>query len=259
MTGRPQFYTHAERMKRVEEIAAQLRAHFGPRLLALGLYGSVARGTDGPYSDIELYAIVQGEGVDYAYEWSAGPWKAEVDVHSSDTLLAWAAELDGLWSLTHKSVLSVQPLHDPQGIFPQMAAAAMDHSDAEVDAALAECIVGDVYELVGKVRNAVVARRTASLALFTVELVRYAAGLVGLAQRHLYPSAAEMLEDSLRLPDLPEGYPALCRLVITGRLDDPQEILARVDAYWAGVEAWAAQRGLVLETTLEALLSNSRE
>jgi kanamycin nucleotidyltransferase len=257
MTSGPQFYTHAERMKRVEEIAGQLRAHFGPQLLALGLYGSVARGTDGPYSDIELYAIIQGEGVDYAYEWSAGPWKAEVDVHSPDTLLAWAAELDGLWSLTHKSALTVQLLEDPQGIFARMAAVATQHSDEEIAAALAECIVGELYELVGKVRNAVAERRTASLALFTVELTRYAAGVVGLAQRHLYPSAAEMLEDSLRLPDPPEGYPALCRLVISGRLDDPQEILARVDAYWAGVEAWAVRRGLVIETTLETLLKNS--
>jgi kanamycin nucleotidyltransferase len=238
----------------VEEIAAQLRQHFGSQLLALGLYGSVARGTDGPYSDIELYCIVQGEGIDYAYEWSTGPWKVEVDVHSPDTLLAWASELDGMWSLTHKSALTVQPLEDPQGIFAQMARIAMAHSDQEIDAALAECIVGDVYELVGKIRNAVAQGKNSGLALFTVELARYAAGVVGLAQRHLYPSAAEMLDVSLSLPDLPAGYPALCRLVISGRLDDPQEILARVDAFWVGAEAWAQRRGLVIETTLENLL-----
>ena len=91
MTGGPQFYIHQERIQRVNEIAAQLRGHFGARLLALGLYGSVARGTDGPYSDIELFCIIQGEGVDYAFEWSTGPWKAEVDVYSPDTLGAGAS------------------------------------------------------------------------------------------------------------------------------------------------------------------------
>lgn len=254
MAGGPQFYTHQERLKRVEEIASQLKAHFGERLLALGLYGSVARGTDGPYSDIELYCIIEGEGIDYAFEWSTGPWKAEVDVHSPDTLLAWAAELDGMWSLTHKSGLTVQPLEDPLGIFTRMAAAVMDHTDEEIDAALTECIVGELYELVGKIRNAVAQDKNASLALFCVELIRYAAGVVGLAQRHLYPSAVEMLEDSLHLPDLPAGYAALCRLVISGRLDNPQEILARVDAYWIGMESWASQRGLAIETSLERLL-----
>ena len=258
MTGGPQFYIHQERIQRVNEIAAQLRGHFGARLLALGLYGSVARGTDGPYSDIELFCIIQGEGVDYAFEWSTGPWKAEVDVYSPDTLLAWASELDGMWSLTHKSALTVQPLEDPQGIFTQMARAATQHSDQEIAAALAECIVGELYELVGKIRNAVAQDKNSSLALFTVELVRYAAGVVGLAQRHLYPSAAEMLDDSLMLPDLPVGYLALCRLVISGRLDDPQEILARVDAFWAGVEAWATQRGLAIETSLGVLLQDSK-
>ena len=259
MTGGPGPFTHAERLRRLEEIAAQLRRHFGARLLALGLYGSVARGTDGPYSDIEMYCVIQGEGIDYAYEWSSGPWKAEVDVRSPDTLLAWAAELDGMWSLTHFAAVSVQPLEDPQGIFARMARAAMQHSDREIAAALAECIVGEIYELVGKIRNAVAQGKNASLALFTVELVRYAAGVVGLAQRHLYPSAAEMLDDSLMLPDLPAGYPALCRLVISGRLDDAQEILARVDTFWAGVEAWATQRGLAIETTLKALLGNCKD
>jgi kanamycin nucleotidyltransferase len=256
MTGGPQFYTHAERMKRVEDIAGQLRNHFGPRLLALGLYGSVARGTDGPFSDIELYCIIEGEGVDYAYEWSTGPWKAEVDVHSPDTLLAWAAELDGLWSLTHKAALTVQPLEDPQGIFARMAAVAMDHTPQEIEAALAECIVGELYELVGKIRNALTQRKTTSLPLFTVELARYAAGVVGLAQRHLYPSATDMLEDSLSLPGLPDGYAELCRLVISGRLDDPQQISVVVDVFWSGVEIWATRRGLVIETSLEALLKD---
>jgi len=222
--------------------------------LALGLYGSVARGADGPYSDIEMYCVLQGAGVDYAYEWSAGPWKAEVDVRSPDTLLAWARELEGMWSLTHKAAVSVLALEDPSGIFEQMAIAALEHSEAEFEQVLQDLIVGEVYELVGKVRNALEMGKTASLALFTAELGRYAAGLVGLAARHLYPSAAEMLADSLSLPDLPDGYIDLCQLVISGRLDESEHIGAVVDAFWAGTEVWARKRGLRIETSLREML-----
>jgi kanamycin nucleotidyltransferase len=254
MTAIPLAYTREQRWARLQEIAAQLRAHYGPRLLALGVYGSVARRADGPYSDIEMYCVIQGEGVDYAYEWTTGPWKAEVDVRSPDTLLAEAGELEGMWSLTHQAAVSVLPLEDPQGIFTQMAQAALDHTDEEYAQALSDLIVGEIYELVGKVRNALAQDKTASLALFTAELGRYAAGMVGLAARRLYPSASEMLADSLTLPDQPYGYAELCQLLISGKLDDPRQIGAIVDTFWEGTLAWARQRELRIETHLEELL-----
>ena len=48
----PQPFSHAERMARAEAIAAQFRAKFGKKVRAIGLYGSLARGSDGPHSDI---------------------------------------------------------------------------------------------------------------------------------------------------------------------------------------------------------------
>ena len=63
MSG-PQPYSHAERMTRAKEIAAQFRAKFD--VLAIGLYGSLARGTDGPYSDIEMHCVLWGSG---AFPW----------------------------------------------------------------------------------------------------------------------------------------------------------------------------------------------
>lgn len=51
MTGGPQPIKRTERMALVQEIADRLLAVYQECVHAIGLYGSTARDTDGPYSD----------------------------------------------------------------------------------------------------------------------------------------------------------------------------------------------------------------
>ena len=64
----PQPQTHSDRLDNMQRIAAALQAHYGARLLALGVYGSMARGSDGPFSDIEMHCILHGQGVETSFE-----------------------------------------------------------------------------------------------------------------------------------------------------------------------------------------------
>jgi len=113
MPSGPKPIDRTRRLELAREIAAQIRQHYGDHLLALGVYGSLARGTDGPYSDIEMHCVVRGSGVDKCHEWSAGPWKAEVNVYSEDVVLQWASTVDGDWSLTHGACVKVVAMVDP--------------------------------------------------------------------------------------------------------------------------------------------------
>lgn len=92
-----------ERLQICQEIAAKLHKLYKEQVLAIGVYGSVSRGTDGPFSDIEMFCVIDdsSENVEFSYEWSAGPWKAEVNVISSVFLLEAAATIEGDWPLTH--------------------------------------------------------------------------------------------------------------------------------------------------------------
>ena len=251
----PQAYTHADRLARLEAIAARLRRHFGADLLALGLYGSLSRATDGPFSDIELHAVVNGATDQYAYEWSAGPWKAEVDVYSPEAFLDCAAELDEFWPITHGAYAHVTPLHDPRSIFPRAARAVFDHSAADFDRLMAEVLVGDLYEVIGKARNAIALERKSSLAGEAVDAARYAACLLGLAHRHLFTTGPAAFSESLRLPDPPAHFPAYLDLVLSGDLRDNRRVAAALDALWDGMEEWAARRGLRLHRGLDELLA----
>ena len=252
----PEAYTHTERMARAEAIAARFQAHYEEHLLAIGIYGSLGRGADGPYSDIEMHVIVSGEEIDRSYEWSEGPWKAEVDVYSPDVFLSKASELDDLWPITQGAFARVLPLHDPKRLFHRAAHAVFDHTLEEYNHLIREVLIGDLYEVIGKGRNALASGQTANLASEAVQSARYAACVIGLTNRHLYSTGPAVFPESIELPGRPDGYDTLAGLVTRGELSDTHAVLKAMDALWVGFEAWATERGLNLHIKLEALLSD---
>jgi kanamycin nucleotidyltransferase len=252
----PQPYTQAARRARVESICARLRLRFGGDLLALGLYGSLSRGTDGPYSDIEIHCVIAGSAVDTTYEWSEGPWKAEVDVYSPEVFLAAAAELDEFWPITHGAYAYVVPIQDDGGIFPRAARAVFDHSDEAFDALMREVLIGDLYEVVGKARNAVAQNRPFSLDGEAVDAARYAACLMGLARRKLFSTGPLVFSEAMQIPNRPAHFDDYLNLILNGDLRDNHRIAAALDALWDGMEVWARNRGLLLHRPFEELLDD---
>ncbi len=254
MPGGPQPLTHADRVAVTHELARQLQAHYGARIMALGVYGSLARQLDGPYSDIEMHCVLEGTGIDHTYEWCNGAWKAEIDVVSPDVLWENAATIEGDWPITHGSLAHVWPLYDPNAFFDQVRTVTLSQPGSAFRQAIYHLIVDDLYELIGKIRNAGHLGYHDALPMLLVELARVGACLGGLHHRHLYTTGARLWQESLTLPDRPEGYDEVCRLVQTGRLDDPPTLLAAAEAFWDGVETWAARQRFSLETTLSNLL-----
>ena len=66
MSTGPQPRSRAERLALAQEIFERVLALQGDRLLAVGLYGSTARGTDGPYSDLEMLCVLNTVDEDLA-------------------------------------------------------------------------------------------------------------------------------------------------------------------------------------------------
>lgn len=249
--------SHEQRLRLAHQLADALRDHYGEQMRALGIYGSLARGTDGPYSDIEMFCVVTGARRWRALEWSQGAWKAEIDVCSLDVLLQEAATLEGSWPITHGAFVHVLPIADPEGLFPLVRDAALSHTDEEFRAAATEVIVGEIYELIGKARNAVARLNQAPMAAYAVMLARHCACLLGLWHRHLYTSIADLWTESLELPQRPDGYDALCRQVMSGDLNEMQALADAIDRLWDGIERWAQARQLPIERDLAQLLAEA--
>ncbi|NEW09701.1 ANT(4')-I family aminoglycoside nucleotidyltransferase [Paenibacillus sp. SYP-B3998] len=242
--------TRNERLQTCHEIASRLREVYRERILAIGVYGSVSRGTDGPFSDIEMFCVLNksSESVDFSYEWSAGPWKAEVDVCSADILLNSASTVEGRWPLTHGPFFSQLSLYDPKGFFQKLKEAALAPTKEDFRHAINEVLVGEVYELIGKLRNVSLNGPHTYLPYLAMEFAQYGAMLVGLHNQRLFSTGSMVLPESLELPSRPEGFDNVVRMVMSGELAEPSKIVAACENYWNGLVNWAAEHDYVIST-----------
>lgn len=95
----PRKLTRKERMKIAYTIADQVLVKYGSNVKAIGIYGSVARKTDGPFSDIEIKCILNSLEERYSYEWTSGDWKSEVNIDSVKDILEDATTIEEDWPL----------------------------------------------------------------------------------------------------------------------------------------------------------------
>ena len=118
---------------------------FPPGGVAIGLYGSLAREEDGPFSDIEMFGVLQANQYEQRYEWCTAAWKAEVDIYGKQTLREQAARVDGRWPLTHSAFQTVLPLYDPEHFFAEICTIAQASPEPLFRAAIENLLVDDVF------------------------------------------------------------------------------------------------------------------
>lgn len=244
----PRARTREERLETVRRIFERVMQLHGEDVLAAGLYGSLARSNDGPFSDVEIMVVLRSAGVRDNAEWCAGDWKAEVNFRGRDVALDRASELDGEWSVSHGKFIDMQPLYDPKNFLSQLRERVFAHADGEIREAMREVIIGDMCELVGKWRNQQAASQFDYVPAIAFKLAEQCAWVIGLANRHLYATGATLRAESLALLDRPAGYDALCNAVMRGELSDAQHVIALCEACWAGAAAWAEAKGIALVT-----------
>lgn len=247
----PQPITHEQRMRLAHKIADRLMVKYGASVKAIGLYGSLARHEDGPFSDIEMFCVLRETTEAHNYEWCAGPWKAEVNVRDEASLREEASELDGSWARTRGAFVRILPLLDPDDYFAALKQLTISHPPEAFRATIEEVLIGDIYELIGKIRNAHFRKHYHALPTLAVELTKRTAYALGLEHRHLYETSSNVLSEALALPDPPDGFHALAHLVMNGNLQDAATVFAMCDTLWAGLVQWAEQRGYRLVSAQE--------
>ena len=247
MPGGPQPVEREQRLNLAREIATRATEVRGKNMLAIGLYGSTARGIDGPYSDIEILCVLDTSDEDYDYEWVHDPWKAEINFLSKNVLLVKAAEVDERWPLTHGAFCNVLAFHDPHNFFTTLRDVVLSQPQERFTAAIRGCIIFELYEMMGKLRNAHHSHNTAYFPSIALHMTTNGAYIIGLLNRYQYTTASRILQESLTLPDRPSGYDELCHLVMSGDLRDPQQIYDLCETFWSGVEQWASDKGISFE------------
>ncbi|BAZ06599.1 nucleotidyltransferase domain-containing protein [Calothrix sp. NIES-3974] len=76
-----------DRLNLADQIIQRILTLKEKQVIAIGLYGSLARGTDQLYSDIEIKCILNTEEEDYSWEWIEDGCKIEINFESEDVIL----------------------------------------------------------------------------------------------------------------------------------------------------------------------------
>jgi kanamycin nucleotidyltransferase len=119
-----------QRLVVVDLIVARLLEAHRDHVVAIGLYGSTGRGADAPYSDIEMFCVIDRPGEDRRYEWIHGDGKAEVELFGEDVIRRKAAMVDEGWSVTHAEFAYPRRLRGDERFFSDLRALVFAHPDS---------------------------------------------------------------------------------------------------------------------------------
>jgi len=243
----PATASHEQRIARAHAITQNVVERYGANVIAVGVYGSTARETDEPYSDLEIVVVlheaVEPRNLEYYFE----GWKNEVNFVTPDDLLAEVYEVDIDWPLRGGQFIGVLPLYDPTGYWLYLEEIAANIPVEVLTEALREAIVDEYLEHWAKFRNARLRGDDNFSRWAAWTLVWDAVRIVGLANRVYYPSRARAVPLSLTLPLQPEGYAAFVSIFESGDLTDIAQLESLAGTLHAGLLEMAAEQGIVLQ------------
>jgi kanamycin nucleotidyltransferase len=179
-------------------------------------------------------------GCDRRLEWVFGKGKAEVELFGEDVIRQKSAELDETWPVTHAVFANPKRLKGQSAFFDELRRLAFDHTEAEFHEVIREIIVAELYEGLGKIRNAMLHGAYESLPRVTMRIAIMAELMIGLAHKHIYTAAGLATAESMNLIPRPANHDELCTMVARGELSNPNRISNVVERYWKSVIEWAA-------------------
>ena len=236
--------TREEKMKLVAQIKDRLLQLHGDAILAIGLYGSLAQGIDGPYSDIELRVITE-DGISLpGHEFIYPPFKIEIGMKQKHEAMRSAATVDDSWAIKAGASAHLQAIYDPDRLLDEIRTRPMQISDEAIRDVMREFMIWEPYETMGKIRNNKQAGNYGYLPLGAKDLAWQSAKLIGLANKTFYNTRARTYEESLQLPSRPSGYDELIELVMRGQLQDSELVYERCERLWTGLNEWYEEMGI---------------
>ena len=232
---------HKERLQLARDLCQRMADRF-PVLIG-GVYGSTARGTDTPWSDLELWFVVengcQAVGKHFLFQGIS----AHYDVYQENDLLRILTEPDGRWPFHIGILAELRVLYgDPERVAAWLLAGQNTPAErfyAHLEEHLPELVV----ESYGRIHSS--ARRddfpTAQFAVTEV-LFEMQNALCLLNQRWVTRDYDDGLMQVAKFPDIPTGYAEIVPAL--RQADDFDKILPLADRLVEGFLTLIADKGI---------------
>lgn len=222
---------NAIRLRIAARVIEQKRRELGSLFVAGACYGSVAHAAAMPESDVEVTIIV-ADGMEPGEEhFFVDGIMVECSVVPALLMLASASRVTWIWGLEADAYRYQVVLDDFGAFFEKVRAAAYNLPDSAFGKALSDNWWW-VYELKGKVVNAVQAGDRPRAIYTGWEFARAAAMRIALHERQPYESGRTLWRDVISRG---YGMQALTDALLSNDLDRMQ---AGVEAVWARTGGW---------------------
>ncbi|AQU79327.1 MULTISPECIES: kanamycin nucleotidyltransferase C-terminal domain-containing protein [Planococcus] len=236
--------TRSEKLEMIAVLKDRLLAAYGEQLLAIGVYGSIALETEGPYSDIEMHVVTKEyhsiEDLEFVYD----KFKIEIGFHDKQAFFEKAKKIDDAWAIKAGAFIHVLPVYDPTNLFEQVKCLPFEGLSSSAHRVMKEFMVGEPYETMAKIRNSYHSGNHNYIPLGANDLVWETAKLIGLANHTYYSTRAKTYEESVRMKSVPTGYRELVQFVMNGQLTDTETVYQLCESLWTGLNRWMESLGL---------------
>jgi kanamycin nucleotidyltransferase len=222
-------------MKLAQKICEEVKGVLRDDLRAFVIFASTAKRQDGPYSDLELLAVVSDEYEESACGFMRDGVYCEVYYVPYLVALKYAAKIDYDWPVSADQWHRMLPIYVKEGddcLGHIQTAAWQSLNRAEKFSYYSRDAMFPVQEDIGSLMNAWEQGVRSDIATNLFHFSRSVVHLLAFMNRHFYPSMRGAWEESKRFEKLPRDYTNLIE-TIHGERD------VALDArYMAALELW---------------------
>lgn len=199
-----------------EALLPKIKERFGESLVAIAVRGSTAKKTDGPYSDLELFAFItsmtNGERYGKLRKIVDG-LLIEIIWVTPENYIREVKEISRAWFGSGADYLF--PLYNKEKIDELNAFVPIDAEKKCLDQAAA--LWDHVQEAATKVLNASEAKNSSGMPLVMGDLFSNLLKMVSFFNAKPYTTFAQLIVESKQMSYRPEGFDELTNLVVDGK------------------------------------------
>jgi len=197
-------------MQLAGQMANRIRQQYGNQILAIAVYGSVARNEDKKFSDTELVVITKNKTGPRTIVYRGAT--AFVEYKTKKAVLDSLRKIGMFWPIETSQVLVAIPLYDPHGLFDEFKRVVKSAKSRNKQFRTAE---GEVLtwtsEDIDKVRNAYQSKDLGGMRYGLGETIFMINALIALFNKTHMRHGPAFLEDAKRFRILPKNYYPLMR------------------------------------------------
>ncbi len=221
---KPKWFTRRERLRFARDFHRRIKDMFSENLVAVGIYGSVARHKDQPYSDLEMLAILKKPYPHHAFEGIYRGLKYEVNFYTRAEMRKEISTIDIDWPVKVGQYLKVLPIYDPRNVFDNIAREYEKIIKKDFKPYIAEAFYCDVFELFSKFFNAREKREHKSVRYLAFMICDSVSKLLGLINKKCFYSITDRYQETIKMRKNFPSFIGLMEHVVSGKMEDTEEL-----------------------------------